>query len=67
MRHSGENRGVRPLVPPFEEETTRQKVEAAEDAWNTRDPEKAALAYAEDSEWRNCDEFFEGRDAIGDL
>jgi uncharacterized protein len=51
-------------VPPFTEETARQKVKAAQDAWNTRDPEKVPLAYTEDSKWRNRDEFFEGREAI---
>jgi hypothetical protein len=55
---------IRPPVPPFDEETARQKVQAAEDAWNTRDPERVALAYTEDSEWRNRDEFFTGREAI---
>jgi len=54
----------RPPVPPFTEETARQKVKAAEDAWNTCDPERVAGAYSPDSEWRNRDEFFEGRDAI---
>ena len=54
----------RPPLPPFTEETARQKVQAAEDAWNTRDPERVALAYTEDSEWRNRDEFFSGRPAI---
>ncbi len=53
-----------PLVPPFTEETARQKVQAAEDGWNTRDPEIVALAYSEDSDWRNREEFFTGRDAI---
>ena len=53
-----------PLVPPFTEETARQKVQAAEDAWNTRDPEIIALAYSEDSNWRNREEFLTGRDAI---
>jgi uncharacterized protein len=52
------------IRPPFDEETARAKVQAAEDAWNTRDPERVALAYTEDSEWRNRDEFFEGREAI---
>lgn len=51
-------------LPPFTFETATQKVQAAEDAWNTRDPEKVALAYTEDSEWRNRDEFFSGREAI---
>ena len=55
---------MRPPVPPFTEETARQKVQAAEDAWNTRDPERVAGAYTEDSEWRNRDEFFTGRPAI---
>jgi uncharacterized protein len=55
---------TRPPVPPFDEETARQKVKAAEDAWNTRDPEKVAQAYTEDSVWRNRDEFFEGREEI---
>jgi len=52
------------IRPPFTEETARAKVKAAEDAWNTRDPDRVALAYTEDSRWRNRDEFFEGRDAI---
>ena len=55
---------MRPPVPPFTEETARQKVQAAEDAWNTREPERVAAAYSEDSQWRNRDEFFTGRDAI---
>ncbi len=63
-QRSGENQGVRPPVPPFDEETARQEVKAAQDAWNTRDPEKVSLAYTEDSKWRNRDEFFEGREAI---
>ena len=54
----------RPPVPPFTQETAREKVQAAEDAWNSRDPERVAQAYTEDSQWRNRDEFFEGRDAI---
>ena len=59
---------MRPPVPPFMEETARQKVQAAEDAWNTRDPERVAAAYTEDSQWRNRHEFFfqyECRDASG--
>ncbi len=55
---------VKPPVPPFTEETARVKVKAAEDAWNTRDPEVVAKAYTEDSQWRNRDEFFTGREAI---
>jgi nuclear transport factor 2 (NTF2) superfamily protein len=57
--------GTRPvLAPPFTRETALAKVQAAEDAWNSRDPERVALAYTEDSEWRNRDEFFRGRAAI---
>jgi len=55
---------MRPPVPPFTEEAARQKVQAAEDAWNTRDPRRVALAYTVDSEWRNRDEFLQGREAI---
>jgi nuclear transport factor 2 (NTF2) superfamily protein len=58
------NVNARPPVPPFTEETARQKVQAAEDAWNTCDPERVALAYTLDSKWRNRAEFFEGREAI---
>jgi len=54
----------RPPLPPFTLETATAKVQAAEDAWNTRNPERVALAYTEDSEWRNRAEFFSGRDAI---
>ncbi len=54
----------RPPLPPFTAETARAKVQAAEDAWNSRDPDRVALAYTEDSVWRNRDEFFTGRDAI---
>jgi uncharacterized protein len=52
------------ILPPFTEVTARQKVQLAEDAWNTRDPGRVVLAYTEDSEWRNRHEFFVGRDAI---
>jgi nuclear transport factor 2 (NTF2) superfamily protein len=58
---------VRPPTPPFTRETARQKVQAAEDAWNTRDPERVAAAYTEDSRWRNRDEFLSGRPAIVDF
>ncbi|MCH7681104.1 nuclear transport factor 2 family protein [candidate division KSB1 bacterium] len=53
-----------PIKPPFTEETARAKVKAAEDAWNSRDPERVALAYTKDSQWRNRTEFFTGREAI---
>ena len=52
------------IRPPFTLETARAKVQAAEDAWNTRDPDRVALAYSENSEWRNRTEFLQGRDAI---
>jgi uncharacterized protein len=52
------------ILPPFTEETARRKVQLAEDAWNSRDPERVSRAYTEDSQWRNRDEFFTGRDAI---
>ena len=55
---------ARPPFPPFTEETARAKVQAAEDAWNTRDPERVALAYTEDSVWRNRDQFVSGRAEI---
>jgi len=51
----------RPPLPPFTEETARQKVQAAEDAWNSRDPERVSLAYTEDTHWRNRSEFLNGR------
>jgi uncharacterized protein (TIGR02246 family) len=54
----------RPPLPPFTRETALQKVQAAEDAWNTRDPERVAAAYTEDSQWRNRDEFLTGRAEI---
>jgi len=53
-----------PIKPPFTKETARAKVKAAEDAWNSRDPERVALAYTEDSQWRNRTEFLTGREAI---
>jgi nuclear transport factor 2 (NTF2) superfamily protein len=52
------------LVPPFTRESAIAKVRRAEDAWNTRDPEKVALAYTMDSRWRNRSEFVRGRDEI---
>ena len=54
----------RPPLPPFSYQTALQKVQAAEDAWNTRDPDTVAKAYSEDSIWRNRGEFFTGRGAI---
>ena len=54
----------RPPLPPFTRETALQKVQAAEDAWNTRDPERVAGAYTEDSQWRNREEFLTGRAEI---
>ncbi len=57
----------RPPLPPFDEEGALAKVQAAEDAWNTRDPIRVAAAYTPDSVWRNRDQFVTGRDAIIEL
>src|SRR3984893_13717668 len=54
----------RPPLPPFNRETALQKVRLAEDAWNSRDPEKVSLAYTPDSRWRNRSEFLAGRQEI---
>ena len=54
----------RPPLPPFTEATARQKIQLAEDAWNSKDPERVAKAYTVDSEWRNRSEFINGREAI---
>lgn len=54
----------KPPLPPFTEESALKKVQAAEDAWNSRDPQRVALAYTPDSEWRNRDQFFSGREMI---
>jgi nuclear transport factor 2 (NTF2) superfamily protein len=53
-----------PIKPPFTLESATMKVQMAEDAWNSRDPERVALAYSPDSEWRNRIEFLRGRDEI---
>ncbi|MGD1918446.1 MAG: DUF1348 family protein [Pleurocapsa sp.] len=55
---------TKPPLPPFTLETAKAKVQAAEDGWNGRNPEKVALAYTIDSEWRNRAEFINGRDEI---
>jgi uncharacterized protein len=55
---------TKPPLPPFTLETAKDKVQAAENAWNTRDPERVSLAYTEDSEWRNRSEFITGRATI---
>ncbi|TDI99134.1 MAG: nuclear transport factor 2 family protein [Candidatus Dadabacteria bacterium] len=58
---------TKPPLPPFTLETATRKVQAAEDAWNTRDPEKISLAYTPDSQWRNRTEFVTGREEIKSL
>jgi nuclear transport factor 2 (NTF2) superfamily protein len=58
---------TRPPLPPFTEESALLKVQLAEDGWNSRNPERVALAYTEDSEWRNRTEFVNGRAAIIEL
>jgi uncharacterized protein len=55
---------LRPPLPPFTTATAAQKVRAAEDGWNSRDPARVALAYTEDSQWRNRSQFLAGRAAI---
>jgi len=54
----------RPPQPPFDQASAKTKVQAAEDAWNTRDPERVAAAYTADTVWRNRSEFITGRDAV---
>ncbi len=51
-------------LPPFTEETAKQKIQAAEDGWNSKDPVKVSKAYTIDSEWRNRNQFIKGREAI---
>ena len=55
---------ARPPLPPFDQDTAEQKARMAEDAWNSRAPEKVSLAYTEDSLWRNRGEFLRGREEI---
>jgi uncharacterized protein len=64
VAHVSADAETRPPVPPFTLETAIQKVRSAEDRWNSRDPERVALAYSAQSRWRNCAEFLVGRDAI---
>ena len=54
----------RPPLPPFTEETAKQKIQAAEDAWNSKDPERVSLGYTVDTEWRNRSEFLSGREEV---
>lgn len=54
----------KPPFPPFTEETARQKIQAAEDAWNSKDPERVSLAYTHDTEWRNRTQFINGRTEV---
>jgi uncharacterized protein len=56
--------GPTDIRPPFTDQDARAKVRSAQDAWNTRDPDRVVLAYTEDSEWRNRDEFLHGREEI---
>jgi len=58
---------MKQLTPPFTKETAKAKVQAAEDAWNSKDPKRVSLAYTMDSQWRNRDEFFIGRAAIAEF
>ncbi|HQW02260.1 MAG TPA: nuclear transport factor 2 family protein [Saprospiraceae bacterium] len=54
----------RPPLPPFTAETAKQKIQAAEDAWNSKDPERVSLAYTIDTEWRNRSVFLNGREEV---
>ena len=54
----------KPPFPPFTEETARQKIQAAEDAWNSKDQDKVCMAYTADTEWRNRSEFINGREEV---
>ncbi len=56
-----------PILPPFTPETALAKVQAAEDVWNSRDPQRVAMAYSQNSQWRNRTEFINGRDEIRDF
>jgi uncharacterized protein len=64
IQEPGMSAESRPPFPPFTRETAMQKIRGAEDGWNSRDPERVALAYTPDSVWRNRAEFFSGRPAI---
>lgn len=64
MTAAGAEVAERPPLPPFTPESAKQKVRLAEDAWNSRDPERVALAYTPDSAWRNRAEFLAGREEI---
>jgi nuclear transport factor 2 (NTF2) superfamily protein len=55
---------TKPPLPPFTLETAKQKIQAAEDAWNSRDPQRVSMAYTPDSEWRNRSTFLSGREEI---
>ena len=58
---------MKKLIPPFNKETAKAKVQVAEDAWNSKNPEKVAMAYTIDSQWRNRDLFLTGRKAIAEF
>src|SRR3569833_3362536 len=64
MENNAMSQDSRPPLPPYTRTTATQKVRMAEDAWNTRDPERVSLAYTLDSTWRNRAEFLSGREAI---
>ena len=58
---------MKTLIPPFTKETATAKVQAAENAWNSKNPERVSLAYTIDSQWRNRDQFFVGRENIANF
>ncbi|MFT7414504.1 MAG: nuclear transport factor 2 (NTF2) superfamily protein [Methylophagaceae bacterium] len=55
---------IKPLLPPFTEQSAIQQIRMAEDAWNSRDPERVSLVYTEDTYWRNRSEFVNGRQQV---
>jgi len=63
-RRAGAHMQAKPPYPPFTSETAREKVQAAEDAWNTKDPIRVSLAYTKDTRWRNRAEFVDGREEV---
>lgn len=67
MSNTPENNELRPPLPPFTAATAAAKVQAAEDAWNSRDPVKVSRAYTPDTQWRNRNEFINGRAAVQDF
>lgn len=64
MKTTSQQEPERPPLPPFTRESAEAKVQAAKNGWNTRDPQKVALAYTRDTQWRNRSQFIEGREEV---